>query len=36
MTENDLLSLGFEKIEYTRQDLEELGDSSEPYRYYRF
>ena len=36
MTENDLLNLGFEKIEYTKEELEELGDSSEPYRYYRF
>ena len=34
MTENDLIDLGFTKIEYTKKDLEELGDSSDPYRYY--
>jgi hypothetical protein len=36
MTENDLIELGFTKIEYTKEDLEELGDSSEPYRYYTY
>mgnify|MGYP000745967284 CR=1 FL=1 len=36
MTENDLIDLGFTKIEYTQQDLEELGDFSEPYRYYTY
>ena len=36
MTENDLIDLGFRKVEYTKEDLEELGDSSEPYRYYTF
>lgn len=36
MTENDLIDLGFTKVEYTKEDLEELGDSSEPYRYYTF
>ena len=34
MTESDLIDLGFTKIEYTKKDLEELGDSSDPYRYY--
>lgn len=36
MTENDLIDLGFTKVEYTKKDLEELGDFSDPYRYYRF
>ena len=36
MTESDLIDLGFTKIEYTKKDLEELGDSSDPYRYYTF
>lgn len=36
MTENDLVDLGFTKIEYTKKDLEELGDSSDPYRYYTY
>ena len=36
MTENDLIDLGFTKIEYTKKDLEELGDSSDPYRYYTY
>jgi len=36
MTENDLIDLGFTKIEYTKEELEHLGDSSDPYRYYRF
>ena len=36
MTESDLIDLGFTKIEYTKKDLEELGDSSDPYRYYSY
>ena len=36
MTESDLIDLGFTKIEYTKKDLEELGDSSDPYRYYTY
>ncbi len=36
MTENDLINLGFTKIEYTKEDLEELGDFSDPYRYYSY
>ena len=36
MTETDLIDLGFTKIEYTKKDLEELGDSSDPYRYYTY
>ena len=36
MTENDLIDLGFTKIEYTKKDLEKLGDSSDPYRYYTY
>ena len=36
MTENDLIDLGFTKIEYTKKDLEELGYFSDPYRYYTY
>ena len=36
MTESDLIDLGFTKIEYTKKDLEELGDFSDPYRYYTY